>query len=281
MTRLELLHEAPGLPGYELPDELRERYGGSLGFSEPRLVANFVTSVDGVVAAPPLVQSARLISGDNESDRFVMGLLRACADAIVIGSGTLRASPRSLWTPEGPFPEAAGAFAELRRRRRRPEIPALVVLTGTGLIDPAHPALERGALVLTTDGGARHLEGRLPARSEVVSLGATPTVDLGAAVALLRERGHGLILCEAGPHAFGGLLAAGLADELFLTVSPVLAGRAQGATRLGLVEGQDLLAGVGAAGRLFSVRRDGAYLFLRYELSRACRVGWTVTCPTL
>lgn len=278
MTRLELLHEAPGLPGYELPDELRERYGGSLGFSEPRLVANFVTSVDGVVAVPSLPQSARLISEDNDSDRFVMGLLRACADAIVIGSGTLQASPRSLWTPEGPCPEAADAFAELRRRRGRPETPALVVLTTTGLIDPAHPALERGALVLTTDGGALHLEGRLPERSELVSLGATPTVDLGAAVALLRERGHGLILSEAGPHVFGGLLAAGLVDELFLTVSPVLAGRAEGATRLGLVEGQDLLAGVGAAGRLFSVRRDGAYLFLRYELSRACRVGIEHTC---
>lgn len=273
VTRLELLHEVPGLPGYELPDELRERYGGSLGFSEPQLVANFVSSVDGVVAAPPLVQSARLISGDNDSDRFVMGLLRACADAIVVGSGTLRASPRSLWTPEGPFPEAAGAFAELRRRRSRTEAPALVVLTGTGLIDPAHPALERGALVLTTDDGARHLEGRLPERAEVVSLGATPAVDLRAAVALLHERGHGLILCESGPHVFGGLLAAGLVDELFLTVAPVLAGRAEGATRLGLVEGQDLLAGAGAAGRLLSVRRDGACLFLRYELSPARPAG--------
>lgn len=266
MTGLQLLYEAAGLPAFDLPDELGDRYGGSLGFTEPLLVANFVGSIDGVVAAPSLEQSARLIGGDSVSDRFVMALLRACADAIVVGSGTLQASPRSLWKPTGPFPAAAEAFAELRRRRGRPEPPTLVVLTATGLIDPLHPALERGALVVTTDGGAARLEGRLPARSELVALGASPTVDLRAAVELLRERGHRLVLSEAGPHVFGGLVAAGLVDELFLTVSPLLAGRAEGATRLGLVEGHDLLAGGVVPGSLLSVRRDGGHLFLRYAL---------------
>jgi riboflavin biosynthesis pyrimidine reductase len=265
MSGLELLYEAAGLPAFDLPDELHERYGGPIGFDEPRVYANFVGSLDGVVAAPPLVQSAKLISGDSDSDRFVMGLLRSCADAILIGSGTLQASPRSLWTPGGPYPAAADAFAALRRRRGRPESPALVVLTASGLIDAAHPALERGALVLTTDGGATRL-GRVPGRSEVVSLGAGPTVDVLAALDLLRERGHRLVLAEAGPHVFGSLVAAGLIDELFLTVSPLLAGRAEALTRLGLVEGADLLADAGTAARLLGVRRDGGHLFLRYAL---------------
>jgi len=265
MNGLELLYEASQLPAFDLPDELRERYGGCIGFDQPRVFANFVGSLDGVVAAPPLVQSAKLISGDNASDRFVMGLLRACADAILIGSGTLQASPRSLWTPGGPCPAAAGSFAQLRRRRRRPESPVLVVLTATGLIDPAHPALERGALVLTTDGGATRL-GRLPERSEVVSLGAAATVDVLAALDLLRDRGHRLVLAEAGPRVFGSLVAARLVDELFLTVSPVLAGRAEALTRLGLVEGADLLEDLGSAARLLSVRRDGGHLLLRYAL---------------
>jgi riboflavin biosynthesis pyrimidine reductase len=268
---LELLYEASGLPSFDLPEEVHELYGGSLGFDEPRLVANFVSSVDGVVAAPRIIQSAKLISGRNDSDRLVMGLLRACADAIVIGSGTLQGSPRSLWTPDGPYPATAEAFASLRRRRHRPAVPTLVVLTGSGVIDPDHPALERGALVLTTDDGAHHLEGRLPERSEVVSVGATSRVDLCAALALLRARGHRLILSEAGPHVFGGLLSAGLVDDLFLTVSPIFAGRSHGTARLGLVEDHDLLAGGVAAGRLLSVRRDGAFLFLRYELSRTNR----------
>jgi riboflavin biosynthesis pyrimidine reductase len=266
---VELLYEASGLPTFDLAEELHERYGGSLGFDEPRLVANFVSSVDGVVAAPQITQSSKLISGRNDSDGFVMGLLRACADAIVIGSGTLEGSPRSLWTPGGPSPAFAEAFAGLRRRRARPAEPALVVFTGTGDIDAGHPALERGALVLTTDDGASRLAGRLPKRSEVVPVGAGSAVDLGAALALLRARGHRLILSEAGPHVFGSLLAAGLVDELFLTVSPLLAGRSDGSARLGLVEGQDLLARGAAAGRLLSVRRDGAFLFLRYELPRA------------
>jgi riboflavin biosynthesis pyrimidine reductase len=263
--RLELLYEAAGLPAFDLPAGLVERFGGPLGFPGRRLVANFVSSIDGIVAAPPLLQSAGLIGGDSESDRFTMALLRACADAVVIGSGTLRASPRSEWRAAGPYPQAAEAFAELRRRRGQPEEPALVVLTGTGLIDPEHPALARGALVLTTDGGAARLHGLLPEASEVVSLGAGPTVDLHAAVAVVHERGHDTILSEAGPHVFGGLLAAGLVDELFLTLSPVVAGRAEHVARLGLVEGHDLLTGTEAR-KLLSVRRDGAHLFLRYEL---------------
>jgi riboflavin biosynthesis pyrimidine reductase len=264
---LELLYEASGLPSFDLPDEVLDGYGGPLGFEEPRVVANFVSSIDGVVAAPPIAQSSKRISGGSDSDRFVMGVLRACADAIVIGSGTLAGSPHSLWTPGGSSAAGARAFAVLRRRRARHAAPALVVLTGTGEIDPGHPALaERGALVLTTDDGARRLAGRLPERSEVISVGAGPKVDLRAALALLRARGNQLILSEAGPHVFGGLLSAGLVDELFLTVSPIFAGRCDRSERLALVEGHDFLGQGAAARRLLSVRRDGALLFLRYEL---------------
>src|SRR6058998_3126635 len=96
----EVLAEADGLPELELPDELRDRYGGPLGFEEPRLVANFVSSIDGIVAIPTLPRSNSLISAGSEADRFVMGLLRAVADAVLVGSGTLHAWPNALWTPE-------------------------------------------------------------------------------------------------------------------------------------------------------------------------------------
>jgi hypothetical protein len=94
---LQLLYEPPGLPALDLPEELARRYGGTLGFAGRRVVANFVQTVDGVVAIPALEQSNRLISEASEADRFTMALLRAAADAILIGSGTLQASPRSLW----------------------------------------------------------------------------------------------------------------------------------------------------------------------------------------
>ena len=100
-----------------------------------------------------------------------------------------------------------------------------------------------------------------------VPLGPGPFLDLTAAIAALRARGHALILSEGGPRVFGSLLAAGLVDELFLTVSPLLAGRTELGQRLGLVESQELLPAKTVSGRLLSLRRDGDHLFLRYRLA--------------
>lgn len=266
MEPLELLYEDPELPAFDLPDELRDVYGGSLGFQEPCLYANFVSTLDGVVAIPSLVQSSKLISGDSESDRFVMGLLRACADVVLIGSGTLRGSPRSRWTPERVYPAAGAAFAELRRRLGRPPEPELAVLTGSGAIDPAHPAIAAGAVVLTTEQGAATLHGRLPATSTLIALGTGNEVDPRVAVDALRARGHRLILSEAGPHVFGSLLESGLVDELFLTLSPLLGGRKTAGERFALVEGTALLPTERIAGELASARRQRAHLFLRYRI---------------
>jgi riboflavin biosynthesis pyrimidine reductase len=248
---------------------LAERYPGCFGFDGPRVVANFVSTLDGVVAIPGLARANRLIADENDDDRFVMGLLRAAADVVLIGSGTLQASPNGLWTPASTYRDAAGDWAELRRRLGRPPAPALAVVTGTGGIDPNHPAFERGALVLTTDAGAQALSGLLPGASEVVALGDGPLVDVRRAVEEVRERGHELIALEAGPHVVGSMLGAQLVDELFLTVSPLVAGREEGQTRLGFVAGRELLPGVRVEGGLAGVRRSDGHLFLHYRLSAA------------
>ncbi len=269
-TGLELLHEASDGPAYELPDALAERYPGRFGFDGPRVVANFVSTLDGVVAIPGLARANRLIADENDDDRFVMGLLRAAADVVLIGSGTQQASPNGLWTPASTYPAAAGDWAELRRRRGRPAAPALAVVTGTGGVDPSHPAFERGALVLTTDAAAQTLSGLLPGASEVVALGDGPLVDVRLAVDDLRERGHELIVLEAGPHVVGSMLGERLVDELFLTVSPLVAGRKEGSeARLGFVAERELLPGVRVEGDLAGVRRSGDHLFLHYRLSAA------------
>ena len=265
MTQLALLYEHPELPRFDLPSELAEAYGGALGFDRPRLFANFVSTIDGVVAMPELAQSNKLISDGSESDRFVMALLRALADAVLIGAGTLRTTSRALWTAERAYPDAADAFAELRRRLDKPAAPERVVITGSGSVPVSHPLFADGALVLTTETGADRLDGRLPSASTIVSLGDSDTVDLHTAIAALRERGDELILSEAGPRVFGSLLEARLVDELFLTVSPLIAGRGR-SERLGFVEGFEALPSKRLDGRLLSVRRDGGHLFLRYEL---------------
>jgi riboflavin biosynthesis pyrimidine reductase len=105
----------------------------------------------------------------------------------------------------------------------------------------------------------------VPGAAEVVPVNESDTVDLAAAIAVLRERGCAAILSEGGPTLFGRLVASRLVDELFLTVSPLLAGRAA-TERLGLVEGVELLPQTRMAGRLRSVRSHGSHLFLRYGL---------------
>jgi riboflavin biosynthesis pyrimidine reductase len=262
---LETLWESSSLPAAELTGELARLYDGGLGFDEPRLFANFVATIDGVVAIPSIPESNSLVAAGSEGDRFVMGLLRAFADVVLIGSGTLRASPRGTWRPERVYPPAGEAFAELRRRRGRSERPEVAILSGRGSIDPTHPLLASGAVVLTSERGAADLGASVPEASTVVPLGDDVSLDPRAVVGALVARGHRLILSEAGPHTFGTLLRGGVVDELFLTISPLLAGDAGPGSRLRLVEGADLLPP--ARGRPLSVRRHEEHLFLRYELS--------------
>jgi riboflavin biosynthesis pyrimidine reductase len=258
---LRLLWERGDLPHGDLPGELRELYGGGLGFDGPCVYANFVETLDGVVAVPGLEQSNALVADSSEDDKFLMGLLRAVADVVLIGSGTLLASPKGRWRPDGVYPKAKAAFAELRRGLGKPERPAVAIVTTGASLDVGHPVVAEGAVVLTTANGAALLEGAVP---EVVAVNDGDWVDLRAALAVLRERGHGRVLSEAGPHVFGSLLADALVDELFLTVSPVLAGRDLAAKRFGLVEGVELLPDVRRSPRLASVRRGVNHLFLRY-----------------
>jgi riboflavin biosynthesis pyrimidine reductase len=250
---IDVLWEADGLPEQPLPDQLRALYGGGLGFESPLLYANFVQTVDGVVAIPELEKSNALVADHSAADKFVMGLLRAAADVILIGSGTMLASPKGMWRPAGVYPQTADAFAELGE-------PAVAVVSSGASLDPNHPVLQR-AVLLTTTRGAEQFADVLP---DVVAVNDGDWVDLRAAVGVLRERGYGCILSEAGPTVFGSLLAEDLVDELFLTVSPVLAGRLQVGKRLGLVEGVELLPQVRRAGRITSVRRSEDHLFLRY-----------------
>jgi riboflavin biosynthesis pyrimidine reductase len=263
---LEALFQAAELPQFDLPAELAETYGGPLGFSEPRLYANFVASLDGVVAIPGEIQSNRMISAHSEADRFVMGLLRACADAVLVGAGTMPSSPRTLWTAEHAYPPAAPLYGELRRSRGRPPRPTLAVLSGSGSVDPRHPALEEGSLVLTSERGAARLRGRLPRATTVLVVGAEAPVDPAVAIDALRRRGHELILSEGGPTAFGALVAAGLVDELFLTTSPLLAGRSGRSPRPALVERAELLPAATVETKLLTLRRAGSHLFARYQL---------------
>lgn len=259
-----MLYERPDLPALPLPAELEAAYGGSLGFEEPVLVANFVSSLDGVVAIRGMPSSVATIRGATLADRFVMGLLRACADAVIMGATTFRASSEAEWAPESIFPPGASAFGALRAALEKPPAPALAVVTRSGALDPAHPALGHGAIVLTGEERARELRVHLGEEATVVGLPAKGF--LPAAVAWLRGRGHRVLLTEGGPSTFTSLLRASLVDELFLTLSPRLAGRARSSARLGLVEGLEAIPELTGSLTLLSLRREESHLFARYSL---------------
>jgi riboflavin biosynthesis pyrimidine reductase len=266
LAPFDVLFEAE-VPDYPLPADLKHVYG-RLGFKSPVLYSNFVSSVDGVVTLGAKPSAGSVISGKDPSDRFLMGLLRACADAVVLGAGTLRATPGHLWTPAHVYPALATEFTALRSALGRSAEPTLVLLTATGDLDFKHPALVKGAIVVTTEGGAKKIGDRLPATCELVVMGKGKSLDLDKAVGELRGRGLDVLLCEGGPHVIGQLLEGGLLDEVFLTVSPVLAGRGE-EPRLGMVEGVELLPAKGAWTRLLSARRHGDFLFLRYGVRQA------------
>jgi riboflavin biosynthesis pyrimidine reductase len=205
-----------------------------------------------------------MISGRNEMDRFVMGLLRAFADAVLVGAGTCRAEGgKALWTPDYIFPAAAEAFAALRQSLKRQETPRLVIVTGRGDLDPSHRALQAGALVLTTAAAAPRLRKVLPHSNEVRAISDGEIIGVDEIFATLKAEGFQTVLTEGGPRFFGQLVASNRVDELFLTVSPKLIGQQDGS--FGLIRGVDF-GRTFKGGRLLSVRHAESYLFLRYAL---------------
>ena len=260
---IECLFERATAAHFSLPEALRVNYGGDFGLPEACLFANFVASLDGVVALPGDTESGQIISGKNTADRFVMGLLRACADAVLLGAGTFRKSGAHLWHPDRIYPAGAASFSALRQSFARPAPPLLVLLSDSGNLDVSQPALT-GSWIFTTERGAATLRARLPASTRLTVL-TTPHISLTDVVRTLRSEGFQRILTEGGPTLFAELVREQLVDELFLTTSPALFGRFVDDERKSLADGLDLS---NTKLDLRAVRRHGSHLFLRYALER-------------
>lgn len=265
-----------------LPAALRAMYGGDLTIAlrsdRPTVVANFVSTLDGVVAIDPSGRTGGgEISGFAEADRFVMALLRAVADAVIVGAGTVRPAPGHEWTPRGVHAASAPALEAWRGSLGlATSQPRIIVVSVSGRLDPAHRGLTRPDVpvtIVTTQAGAARL-GAAPFSPDVRvrPVAGADRVEPEALLDAVRDEGARLALCEGGPHLIGGLLGAGLVDELFLTLAPQVAGRNDDLRRLGLVEGLALPAGAGRWAALRSVRRSGDLLFLRYRFRRPAQV---------
>jgi 5-amino-6-(5-phosphoribosylamino)uracil reductase len=275
-----LLFETGRAAGVSLPEIFRSIYGGDWRIPQqprrPYVFVNFAVSHDGRISFnEPGHLGAADVNQRNPHDRWLMGLLRARADAVLIGDGTLRAAVAHVWTPDYIFPEDAAAFAALRRREGRTPVPWLVVLSQTGEL-PANAEVwrERMPVVVVTPRGRGHAVRSMRHRGRVrlLELGAD-TVDVRQLMAILaRQFGVRTLLCEGGARTYGALLRAGCVDEEFLTICPLVIGSGSaGRPRPSLVEGATFMPGAAPRLRLCSIRQAGDYLFLRSQIHRVPR----------
>jgi riboflavin biosynthesis pyrimidine reductase len=265
-----------------LPEELRILYGGDLRFPaidfRTYVIGNFVSTIDGVVSFEiPGDSGGGDISGFNEADRFIMGLLRASVDAVIVGAGTLReVAPGYLWLAECVYPEASERYARYRQGALNKVVPPLnVVVSGSGAVDLHRAVFHTGAvktLVITSPKGAELLaKNRVALTSAEVRAieGEEGKIAPASILKLLRDEfGVKILLHEGGPALFGDFLAHGCVDELFLTVAPQFAGRDAKRRRPGIVAGAEFLPQTAPWLKLLSVKQSASHLYLRYDNSQ-------------
>jgi riboflavin biosynthesis pyrimidine reductase len=265
-----------------LPEDLKILYGGDLRFPafdyRPYVIGNFVSTIDGVVSFEiPGKSGGGDISGFNEADRFIMGLLRASVDAVIVGAGTLReVAPGYLWLAEHVYPEASEPYARYRQGVLNKLVPPLnVIVSGSGAVDLQRAVFRTGdvkTLIVTSPKGAELLAKNAVAltSAEVRAIeGEEDKIAPTSILKLLRDEfGVKILLHEGGPALFGDFVVHGCVDELFLTVAPQFAGRDAKRLRPGLVAGTEFLPQTAPWLRLLSVKQSASHLYLRYDNSQ-------------
>jgi riboflavin biosynthesis pyrimidine reductase len=257
-----------------LPPKLLRLYG-AFRLPAPRagfhVFSNFVSTLDGVVSLQVKGHSGGGdISGFSAQDRMVMGLLRAAADAVIVGSGTLAADPQHVWTPEAICPELADDYRRLADAMAKP--PALnVIVSALGTIDLRLPVFTSGkvaAMIITTVRGAKRLRRQRVPDSVQIHVVRGRSGEIPAA-GILRAVGRAMtgrrVLVEGGPRLLATFYEQRLIDEQFLSLAPQLSGRQIGDARLGLVMGKTFAPRDPRWGLLTDARQGSRLLFLRYS----------------
>jgi riboflavin biosynthesis pyrimidine reductase len=219
--------------------------------------SNFVMSLDGSVQGP----DGRSGSINTESDHHLFALQRALSDAILVGANTVRFEGYRAVDLE-PWQ------LQIREQEGLAPYPMLVIISASADLDPviATPAEGAGGavMIITTAGkSAADLEPLRAAGITVLEAEGT-ALDLGHIVDQLAGTGFQRLLCEGGPRLHNDLLAAGILDEVCLTLAPVVVG------------GQGLRSTSGAALPLPSAFQlhhvmyaDDGTLFTDYRVARA------------
>lgn len=175
----------------------------------PWVMLNMVESIDGATA----VEGGASALNDSD-DRALFLALRSVADIVLNGAGTVRAEnlgPIRMSEEMARYREEAGMGPE----------PRMVILTRSLDLDPGHRVFAdptRRPRILT---GVDADPGRASALEEVADVTRLERLDGDAILGAVGEAS--VVLCEGGPTINSQLIAAGVVDEVNLTVSPVLA----------------------------------------------------------
>jgi riboflavin biosynthesis pyrimidine reductase len=274
LTPLDILYDEAAGKALPLPTALATLYGRLAippNAGQAHVIANFVTTLDGVVSLNiPGKSGGGEISGNNRHDRMVMGLLRAIADVVIVGASTARAVPRHVWTAEHIYPPLAKAYRQLRTALGKAESPLNVIVTASGNLNLALPVFQSGkvaTLIITGEQGARHVRMQpFASHVHIQSVGKSARISARAILDVVQQvQQSEVVLVEGGAQLLGDFLAEQCLNELFLTVAPQIAGRDATVERPGLVMGRLFAPDHPLWGSLASVRRGGDHLFLRYS----------------
>jgi riboflavin biosynthesis pyrimidine reductase len=226
------------------------------GAARPRVLLNMVSTLDGRATL-----GGRSGALGNAADRELFHALRSVVDAVLVGAGTARAERYGRLVREE-------STRELRRARGLAEEPLACIVSGRLALGSDTPLLADPAarVAILTASQASVLD--CAAHIEYVRAAREGRLDLSAALTELAARfGVRTVLCEGGPHLNGQLLEDGLVDELFLSLSPLLAGGEATGEALRIIAGVDLDPPV--ALELLGVLESESHLFLRYGVGDA------------
>jgi riboflavin biosynthesis pyrimidine reductase len=168
----------------------------------PFLAINMIATVDGRAAV-----NGSAVGIGSAPDHRLMLELRAEADVVLHGAGTVRADPLSARVPRD--------LVQQRVAVGLPPQPVGAIVTRSGNLPVPHPYYDSATLVFVTS------DNPVTVSLPTVEVCRVRTVE--EVLANLARRGARRVLCEGGPTLNSALFAARLVDDVFVTLAPKLA----------------------------------------------------------
>lgn len=213
----------------------------------PWVAMNMISSIDGAIEVDG-------VSGGlgGPPDKRMFSALRAMADVILVGAGTVIAEDYRR-------PQTPPAIQELRVARGQSALPQIAIVSNSLSIEPSQRVFDAEAppLVITHSAASPQRRGELSAVAHVIVAG-DEAVDLGKALRLLHDNGTNVVLLEGGPRLNNAMLSAQLVDEMFVSISPMAVGGTSGR----MIVGNHTEVPLPMA--LSRVLHEEGFLFLRY-----------------